>query len=116
MSIANIANQVLLWIHGLRLGLLGDGQGGTNSAIVLDGTVVATTRKPIVTYITSLSGAGSITLAGVLVGDNVISVLDTSSFTDVSSSFESSISVAGKIQQSASTSGHTVQVTIQPQS
>lgn len=118
MSIANIADKVLLWIHGRRLGLLGDGQtGGSNSsAIVVDDKVVATTRAPILKIATSLSAAGAVTLAGTVVGDDVISVTDMSSDADVTSSFESTITVAGQIQQTVSTSSHAVLVFVRPQS
>jgi hypothetical protein len=118
MSIANIADKVLLWIHGRRLGLLGDGQKGTNSAIVVDDTVVATTRGPIVKVATSLSAAGAVTIAGAVVGDDVVSVLDMNAapFVDVTSSFEAAISVAGQIQQTASTSGHGILVQLRPAS
>lgn len=116
MGIANIADQVLLWLHGRRLGILGDGQTNTNSAIVLDEKVVATTRTPILKVFTSLSAAGAVTVAGAVVGDNVISVTNLTTDADVSSSFETTVTVAGQLQQKASTSAAPVLVYIQPQS
>lgn len=119
----NMADKVLLWIHGRRLGLTSDGQGdavlGTllsSTALVMDGVVVASTRAPVVKAVLCLSVAGAITLAGALVGDNVVSVTDLSSGTDVSANFESAISVAGQIQQTASQTAHQVLVVLQPQS
>lgn len=116
MALANLADKVLLWIHGRRLGLTGDGQSTGNAALVMDGVPVATTRAPILKAVTGGSGAGAVTLAGTVVGDNVVSVTDITSAADVSSSFESTISVAGQIQQTATVSGHVVLVAVQPQS
>ncbi len=130
---AATADDVLLWLHGRRIGILGDGefQGaanpgtttGHNSALVLDGQCVASNRMSvpfIQTAVTSLSAAGAVALGGAganaAVGDTVVSVIDCSSFTDVSADFESTISVAGQIQQKTSTSGHQVLVTIFPRS
>lgn len=106
---------------GRHIGVCGDIgaylAGTGNLALVLEGTgVIATTRKPIHTVATSLSGAGAVTLTGAVIGDQVVSVLDTSSWTDVSADFETVISVANQIQQTVSTSGHTVLVLTRPQS
>lgn len=117
MALASMADRVLLWIHGRRLGIVGDGQVGTSSALVLDGVVIGSSRGTnLIKAVTSLSAAGSVVFAGLAVGDNVMSVTDLSSDTDVSTSFESTISVAGAIQQLLSTSGHQVLVAVQPQS
>lgn len=116
MSLQNLADKVLIWIHGRRLGITGDGQSGVSSALVVDGVPVATTRAPILKAVTGLSAAGAITLTGTVIGDNVVSVTDLSTFADVTSSFESTITVANQIQESASVSGHQVLVFVQPQS
>src|ERR1700704_3255115 len=109
MALASIADQVLYWIHARRLGLTSDGQGTQSSAaLVLDGVPVASTRAPILKIATSLSGAGAVTLAGTVVGDKVVSVTDMSGDSDVTANFESTITVAGQIQQTVSTSGHAV--------
>lgn len=113
---AATADDILIELHGRRLGIVGDGQSGDPSAIVLDGQVVASKRNPIMKIATSLSGAGAVTLTGAVVGDAVISVTDQSSDADVTSSFEGTISVAGQIQQNASTSGHAVYVVAFPRS
>ena len=116
---AATADDVLIWEHGRRFGILGDGQAGDPSGLVLDGKVVASNRMAvpfIVKAVTSLSGAGAVTLANTVPGDTVVSVTDLSSDSDVSASFESTISVAGQIQQTASTSGHQVLVIVYPRS
>ena len=107
---------------GRHIGVAGDisgflaGTAGVSLALLVEGKVVATTRSYIVKAVTSLSAAGAVTLTGAVNGDKVLSVTDLSSDSDVSSSFESTISVANQIQQTASTSGHQVLVVVQPQS
>lgn len=118
MAFANLADQVLLWIHGRRLGLTSDGQTTqTSSALVLDGVPVASTRGAVIAKaVASGAGAGSIAVAGAVIGDNVLSVTDLSSGADVSVDFEGTITVAGHIQQITTTSSHQVLVVLQPQS
>lgn len=113
---------------GRRLAISGDNVAnyGNNSvkstALVLDGKAVASTRPQYQKIVTSLSAAGAVTLAAATsgataeVGDLVVSVLDMNAapFVDVTSSFEATISVQGQIQQTASTSSHSVLVTLQP--
>jgi hypothetical protein len=106
---------------GRHIGVCGDIgaylAGTGNLALVLEGKgVIATTRSPIHTVIASGSAAGSLTLTGAAVGDLVVSVIDTSSWTDVSADFESTISVVNKIQQLTGTSSHTVLILTRPQS
>lgn len=107
---------------GRRLGLSGDNLGnyGNNTVkstgLVLDGVCVASTRPLIAKVATSLSAAGAVTLAGTQVGDTVLSVSDLSGDSDVTSSFEATITIAGQIQQTVSTSGHAVFVVVQPRS
>jgi hypothetical protein len=104
MAIANIVDQVLLWIHGRRLGLTSDGQTAeTTAAIVVDGIVVASTRNDLTKTQLGNNGVGSLVLTGALVGDEVLNVTNLTAPGDVSSSFESTISVAGHIQQTAAT-------------
>ncbi len=102
---------MLLWVHGRRLGLTGDGPNSGNSLLVLDGQAVGSTRAgpaniPLVA--TSGSGAGSVVLTGAVVGDSVQRVVDLTRGTDVSADFESTITVAGHIQQTTTTSGHPI--------
>lgn len=106
---AATSDDVLVWEHGRRLGFGGDGQSGDPSFLMLDGKVVASNRLTkgfIVTAITGVSAGASIALTGAVVGDTVVGAVDltTPATGDVSSKYESTISVAGQIQQlSAST-------------
>jgi hypothetical protein len=116
-----IRDRVLLWLHGNRFGLYGDGQATTNSAAVLDGVVVGSVRsganslKGIASSLAS--GTGAVTLAGTQVGDTVELVLDmnASPFVDVTADFESTISAAGQIQQTTALSNHSCLFFINPQ-
>jgi hypothetical protein len=112
---------ILVSEHGRRFGIFGDGASGNPSGLILDNKVIASNRlaNPFqVTVATGLSAAGTVTIANVQPGDTVVSVLDMSAapFTDVSSSFESTISVAGQIKETASVSGHGILVIIVPRS
>lgn len=115
-----MADRVLLWLHGRRLGLFGDGESNVNNSLVLDGVTVGSTRtganslKGIATSLAS--GTGAVTLAGTLVGDTVELVVDlTDSGTDVTADFESTISVAGQIQQTAALSSKACLFFVNPQ-
>lgn len=102
-----IVDKVLLWLHGRRLGLFGDGQGTNNSSLVLDGVTVGSTRTgatQLVVVATGLGAAGAVTVPGTLVGDTVNLVLNLGADTDVTSSFESTVSVAGQVQETVSVS------------
>lgn len=103
---AATSDDVLIWEHGRRLGIVGDGQSGNPSALMLDGKVIASNRVStgiIVKAVTAIA-AGAITLTGAAVGDTVVSCTDLSTAGDGSSKFETTISVANQIQQlSAST-------------
>jgi hypothetical protein len=121
-SLTNIADKVLLWLHGRRWGLRGDGQGPSPSTVaVLDGIAIGSTRSgPNALKIVAAgsNGAGAVTVTGTKVGDNVELVLDLTDATDVTSSFEATVSVAGQVQQTAVTnlSGKTCVFFVQPQS
>lgn len=104
---AATSDDVLVWEHGRRLGVVGDGQSGNPSALMLDGKVVASNRLAggglFVKAVTAIA-AGAVTLTGAAVGDVVVSVTDLSTPGDASAKFETTISVANQIQQlSAST-------------
>lgn len=117
-------------IEGRHFGWSGDGVNAyagnsvVSQALLLEGKPVASTRVPYEKVVTSLSAAGAVTLAAATsgataeTGDIVISVMDINAApeTDVTSSFEGKISVQGQIQQTASTSGHSVRVRLLPQS
>ncbi len=117
-----IRDRVLVWLHGNRFGLYGDGQSTTNSAAVLDGVVVGSVRTgaaPLLGVATALSSTtGAVTLTGTQVGDTVTLVLDMNAapFVDVTANFEATISVAGQIQQtSASQANHSCLFFVNPQ-
>ncbi|MGY3393449.1 hypothetical protein ACVWW6_006040 [Bradyrhizobium sp. USDA 3311] len=103
LSRAAKADDVLVSIHPRRLGIVGDGLPGSTSALLLDGKVIGTSRNPIKVCQVASNGAGAVTLAGAVVGDVVESVVNLTTPGDVTSSFESVISVAGQIQQTAAT-------------
>lgn len=123
-------DNVLLWLHGRRVGVLGDGQGDVTptglAGLVVDGVVMligggAVSGRGLIQQLSGAmaTSAGAVTLTGAQVGDKVLSVLDASAspFTNVTTSFESTISVLNQIQQTASgTNGHNLLVTLQPQS
>lgn len=118
---AATADDILVSIEGRRFGVFGDGQSGDPSGLLLDGKVIASNRLAApfqVTVATGLSAAGAVTLANAVPGDTVVTVLDMSAapFTDVSASFEKTISVAGQIQETASVSGHGILVVMVPRS
>jgi len=94
---------------------------GDPSCLMLDGKVIASNRLStgfILLPATGLSGAGAVTITGAVAGDTVVSVIDTntSPFVSVSASFETTISVTGQIQETASVSGHGILVFIIPRS
>jgi hypothetical protein len=97
------ADDVLVSIHPRRLGIVGDGNPGNPSALLLDGKVIGTGRNPIKVCQVASNGAGAVTLAGAVVGDTVENVTNITTPGDVTSSFEATISVAGQIQQTAAT-------------
>lgn len=118
MSLQSIADRVLVWLHGRRIGITGDGQSGVSSQLVLDGVPIAGTRADIIVTQVGRNGAGTLALAGAVVGDNVLNVTNISTPGDVTASFESTITVAGQIQQTAATNLSAAQLlfSIQPQS
>jgi hypothetical protein len=90
---------------------------GTGYALLVEGVPVATSRTLIVHTATMLVSAGAVTLANTQVGDKVVSVTDLTGLTDASASFETTITVAGQIQQTgAGTAGHVLLAAVQPQS
>jgi len=121
-SFTDLRDKVLLWMHGRRLGVRGDGQGplsANSDVLVLDGVAVGSTRSgpnALKVVASGNNGAGAVTVAGVKVGDNVELVLQ-SNFTDATSSFEATVSVAGQVQQTSASnlSGNTYLFFVQPQ-
>lgn len=119
MALQNLFGKVRLWIHGQRLGIAGDPQSGGTSVLVLDGIPIGATRgAALVKTQLGNNGAGSLALAGAVVGDNVVNVTNLSAPGDVSADFESTITVAGHIQQTnaANLSAAQLLFVLQPQS
>ena len=123
-SYTNYRDKVLLWLHGLRFGIIGDGQPTSPSAIALDGIVVANRRsgpnslKQVAAgAAAATTGTGGIGFTGLKVGDSVEMVVNLSTPADATSSFESTISTAGFIQQTSASnlSGNTYFFLVQPQ-
>jgi hypothetical protein len=116
-----IIDKVLVWLHGRRFGIFGDGQSTNNSSVVLDGVTVGSSRtgaNSLKGVATSLAtGTGAVTLTGTVVGDTVELVLDMNAapFVDVTADFESTISVAGQIQQTTALSSHSCLFFVNPQ-
>ena len=101
-------DQVLVPIHGRRLGLINDGASGV-TGLNVDGKLVGVGGRTafVGPFAIKLSlgsnGIGSVAFAGLLTGDLPFSVINLTDGTDVTSSFESTISIAGAIQQTAAT-------------
>lgn len=118
-------DRVLLWLHGRRIGIIGDGQPSSpGGALVVDNAVVAHRRsgpnslKLVAAGLAAAStGSGGIAFTGVKVGDSVEFVLNLTGDADATSSFESTISTTGFIQQTSSSSltGNTYLFFVQPQ-
>jgi hypothetical protein len=107
---------------GRHFGYTGDPEvvaqtSGSGYALLVEGVPLATSRAIIIHAATMLVSAGGVTLAGTLPGDKVVSVSDLTALVDVSSSFESTISVAGQLQQTAAgNAGHVLLPVVLPQS
>jgi hypothetical protein len=110
---------VLLWLHGGRVGLVGDGSYSTSAGLLIDGQLVASKRGTAVFELAAGSnGAGSVSFSAAVDGDIVMFALDLTTPANVSASFESVISVAGEIQQTSSSnlSGKNIFFLVQPAS
>lgn len=96
-------DNVLLWLHGRRVGLVGDGNYSTSSGLMVDTQLVGSKRGPAVFQLAAGSnGAGSITFPSAVDGDVVMFALDLTTPANVTSSFELVISTAGQIKQTSS--------------
>jgi hypothetical protein len=123
-AFSDLRDRVLLWLHGRRLGLRGDGAGPfatSKDVLVLDGVAVGSTRSgpnAIKAVAAGSNGAGAITVAGAAVGDNVELVFNATAPADATASFEATVSVAGQVQQTSASnlSGNTYLFFVQPQS
>lgn len=112
-------DDILVSVHLRRLGIVGDGNSGNPSALVLDNQVVATKRGKIISGISAgAAAAGPITVAGAVVGDVVIAVTNLTTPANASASFEATVSVAGQVQQTSGSNlnGSTYQFLLDPRS
>ena len=118
-------DDVLIWEHGRRLGIVGDGQSGDPSVLILDGNPIATNRLGagipfIVAIAAGSNGIGAITVANAVVGDTVVAVenLTTPAVVARGTTFEATVSVAGQVQQlsASNLSGSNYRFTVVPQS
>lgn len=117
-------------LHGRRLGMVGDPTsnptgyaaqltaGQTSTALVFDGVPVLSTRPDIVAVAVGSNGAGAITVAGAVVGDTVTAAVNLTTPAVASASFESTVSVAGQVQQTSASnlSGSTFLFLVRPRS
>jgi hypothetical protein len=118
---AATSDDVLVWEHGRRLGVVGDGQSGDPSLLVLDGKGHLSNRQaaPFFSAVAAGSnGAGAITVASAVKGDTVVSVTNLTAPADASSSFEAVVSVTGQVQQTSASnlSGNTYLFLVYPRS
>jgi hypothetical protein len=118
-------NDVLIWEHGRRLGIVGDGQSGDPSVLMLDGNPIASNRLGaglpfIIAIAAGSNGVGAITVTGAVGGDTVVAVenLSTPAVVARGTSFEATVSVAGQVQQLSvsNLSGNNYRFTVVPQS
>jgi hypothetical protein len=95
-------DNVLLWLHGRRVGLVGDGSFSASSGLMVDGQLVGAKRGPVVSQLAPGSnGTGSIAFPAAVDGDVVLSALDLTTPANVTASFEAVISTAGQIKQTS---------------
>lgn len=97
-------DNVLLWLHGRRLGLVGDGSFSASSGLMVDSQLVGSKRGPVISQLAAgNNGSGNITFPAAVDGDTVLFALDLTTPANVTSSFEAVISTAGQIRQTAGT-------------
>lgn len=112
-------DNVLVWLHGRRVGLVGDGSYSASSGMLVDGQLAGSKRGVTVSQLAAgNNGAGSISFPAAVDGDIVLFALDLTTPANVTASFESVISTAGQIRQTASSnlSGKNIFFQLQPAS
>ncbi len=112
-------DNVLLWLHGRRVGLAGDGSFSATSGLLVDGQLVGSKRGAIINLLSpGNNGAGSIAFPSAVDGDVVVFALDLTTPANVTSSFETVVSTAGQIKQTSSSnlSGKNIFFSVQPAS
>jgi len=96
-------DNVLLWLHGRRLGLVGDGSFSASSGLMIDSQLVGARRGPVVSQLAAgNNGTGNVAFPAAVDGDVVLFALDLTTPANVTSSFEAVISTAGQIRQTSS--------------
>lgn len=121
-SFTDLRDKVLNWLHGRRFGIIGDSYGSNSSLAVLDGVAVGSTRSgasAIKAVAAGLASAGSIAVPNVAVGDLVEIVVGIAGAVgDGSANFETTVSVAGHVQQTSASnlSANTYLFFVKPQS
>ena len=112
-------DNVLLWLHGRRVGLVGDGSFSASSGLMIDNQLVGGKRGPVVSQLAAgNNGVGSVSFPAAVDGDVVLFALDLTTPANVTSSFEAVISTAGQIRQTSASnlSGKNIFFQIQPAS
>jgi hypothetical protein len=112
-------DNVLLWLHGRRIGLVGDGNFSPSSGLLIDGQLVGSKRGAGVFQLAAgNNGAGSVSFPAAVDGDIVMFALDLMTPANVTPSFESVISTAGQIKQTSASilSGKYIFFLLQPAS
>ena len=112
-------DNVLLWLHGRRLGLVGDGSFGGSTGLMVDTQLVGSKRGPVVAQLAiGSNGVGNIAFPAAVDGDIVIFALDLTTPANVTSSFEAVVSTVGQIRQNSATnlSGKSIFFLIAPAS
>jgi hypothetical protein len=95
-------DNVLLWLHGRRVGLVGDGSFSASSGLMVDGQLVGSKRGSLISQLaTGANGVGSVAFPAAVDGDVVLLALDLTTPANVTSSFEAVISTAGQIRQTS---------------
>ncbi|HLK80242.1 MAG TPA: hypothetical protein VKT99_01930 [Xanthobacteraceae bacterium] len=93
-------DNVLVWLHGRRLGLVGDGSFSASSGLMVDNQLVGSRRGPVISqFAPGNNGAGGVAFPAAVDGDVVLFALDLTTPANVTSSFEAVISAAGQIRQ-----------------
>jgi hypothetical protein len=112
-------DNVLVWLHGRRVGLVGDGAFSASSGMLIDGQLAGSKRGVTVSQLAAgNNGVGSVAFSAAVDGDVVLLALDLTTPANVTASFESVISTAGQIKQTSSSnlSGKNIFFQLQPAS
>lgn len=111
---AAIGDDILVEMHGRRFGIVGDGQPGDPSLLILDNKAHMSNRQAAPIFgavVAGSNGVGPVTVANAVKGDTVIWVHNMTTPADASASFEGTVSVTGQVLQTSASnlSGSTYQ-------